>query len=132
MLFPVLYYGIVRHSPGKATRQEWYSVPVKYLADGECPGWLQDVAVPHSVTIDWTVRENARVNIQVIVKRILRKYGYPPDKQKRRLPYWSRPRCCAGRWRRDRPRAPAIVAQGIQRNALTLELPVVQDTRRCE
>ncbi|MBN1829039.1 MAG: type I restriction endonuclease subunit R [Deltaproteobacteria bacterium] len=38
-------------------------------------------AVRRSVTIDWTVRENARAQIRVIVKRILRKYGYPPDKQ---------------------------------------------------
>lgn len=40
-------------------------------------------AVRGSVTIDWTVRENARAQIRVIVKRILRKYGYPPDKQER-------------------------------------------------
>jgi type I restriction enzyme R subunit len=40
-------------------------------------------AVRRSVTIDWTVRENARAKIRVIVKRILRKYGYPPDKQEK-------------------------------------------------
>jgi type I restriction enzyme, R subunit len=40
-------------------------------------------AVQRSVTIDWTVRENARAQIRVIVKRILRKYGYPPDKQEK-------------------------------------------------
>jgi len=40
-------------------------------------------AVKRSVTIDWTVRENARAQIRVIVKRILRKYGYPPDKQEK-------------------------------------------------
>ncbi|HHT10967.1 MAG TPA: DUF3387 domain-containing protein, partial [Candidatus Atribacteria bacterium] len=40
-------------------------------------------AVRQSVTIDWTVRENARAKIRVIVKRILRKYGYPPDKQEK-------------------------------------------------
>jgi type I restriction enzyme M protein len=40
-------------------------------------------AVCRSVTIDWTVRENARAQIRVIVKRILRKYGYPPDKQEK-------------------------------------------------
>lgn len=36
-----------------------------------------------SVTIDWTVRENVQADLRVIVKRILRKYGYPPDKQER-------------------------------------------------
>jgi type I restriction enzyme R subunit len=35
------------------------------------------------VTIDWTVRENVRAQLRVIVKRILRKYGYPPDKQEK-------------------------------------------------
>ena len=39
--------------------------------------------VTNNVTIDWTVRENVRANLRVIVKRILRKYGYPPDKQER-------------------------------------------------
>jgi type I restriction enzyme R subunit len=40
-------------------------------------------AVRRSISIDWTVRENARAQIRVIVKRILRKYGYPPDKQEK-------------------------------------------------
>ena len=40
-------------------------------------------AVRNSVTIDWTMRENVRARIRVMVKRILRKYGYPPDKQGR-------------------------------------------------
>ena len=29
------------------------------------------------------VRENVRATLRVIVKRILRKYGYPPDKQEK-------------------------------------------------
>ena len=40
-------------------------------------------AVRNNVTIDWTVRENVRAHLRVIVKRILRKYGYPPDKQEK-------------------------------------------------
>ena len=39
--------------------------------------------VKRNVTIDWTVRENVRAQLRVIVKRILRKYGYPPDKQEK-------------------------------------------------
>ena len=35
------------------------------------------------VTIDWTERQSARAKIRVLVRRILRKYGYPPDKQER-------------------------------------------------
>ena len=41
-------------------------------------------AVRNNVTIDWTVRENVRAQLRVIVKRILRKYGYPPDKRRQR------------------------------------------------
>ena len=37
--------------------------------------------VRKSVTIDWTLREGARAKIRVLVKRILNKYGYPPDLQ---------------------------------------------------
>jgi type I restriction enzyme, R subunit len=40
-------------------------------------------AVRNNVTIDWTLRENVRAQLRVIVKRILRKYGYPPDKQEK-------------------------------------------------
>ena len=32
-------------------------------------------------TIDWTFRESARAWIKVLVKRILKKHGYPPDLQ---------------------------------------------------
>jgi type I restriction enzyme R subunit len=37
--------------------------------------------VRKSVTIDWTFRESARAKIKVLVKRILKKHGYPPDLQ---------------------------------------------------
>ena len=48
---------------------------------------LRDIArelvetVRRNVTIDWTLRENIRANLRRLVKRILRKHGYPPDKQ---------------------------------------------------
>ena len=37
--------------------------------------------VRNNVTIDWTLRENVRAHLRVLVRRILRKHGYPPDKQ---------------------------------------------------
>ena len=58
---------------------------VQVLGDGA----LRDIArelvetVRGNVTIDWTLRENVRANLRRLVKRILRKYGYPPDKQER-------------------------------------------------
>jgi hypothetical protein len=36
-----------------------------------------------NVPIDWTMRENVRAQLRVLVKRILRKYGYPPDTQEK-------------------------------------------------
>jgi type I restriction enzyme R subunit len=38
-------------------------------------------SIKGSVTVDWMHREAARARIRVLVKRILRKYGYPPDLQ---------------------------------------------------
>jgi len=37
--------------------------------------------VRRNVTIDWTVKQAARARMRVLVKRILRKFGYPPDLQ---------------------------------------------------
>ena len=37
--------------------------------------------VRRNVTIDWTLKESVRAKLRVIVRRTLRKYGYPPDKQ---------------------------------------------------
>ncbi|MBI3990028.1 MAG: DUF3387 domain-containing protein, partial [candidate division NC10 bacterium] len=39
--------------------------------------------VRQNVSIDWTVRESVRARLRTLVKRILRKYGYPPDKQEK-------------------------------------------------
>jgi len=37
--------------------------------------------VKNNVTIDWTVRESVQANLRRLVKRMLQRYGYPPDKQ---------------------------------------------------
>jgi type I restriction enzyme R subunit len=39
--------------------------------------------IRENVTIDWTVKESARAKLRLIVKRILRKHGYPPDLQEK-------------------------------------------------
>jgi type I restriction enzyme R subunit len=38
-------------------------------------------SVKGNVTVDWMHRDAARARMRVLVKRILRKYGYPPDLQ---------------------------------------------------
>ena len=54
-----------------------------------CDEILQAIArelvqtVRRSVTIDWTVKESVRAKLRTTVKRLLRKYGYPPDKQEK-------------------------------------------------
>lgn len=40
-------------------------------------------AVRRSVRIDWTLKESVRAQIRVMVKRVLKKYKYPPDKQEK-------------------------------------------------
>jgi type I restriction enzyme R subunit len=37
--------------------------------------------VKKNASIDWTIRESVRARLRVLVKRTLRQYGYPPDKQ---------------------------------------------------
>jgi len=39
--------------------------------------------VRKNTTIDWTIKESVRAKLRVMVKRILRKYKYPPDKQEK-------------------------------------------------
>ena len=41
------------------------------------------VKIRQSATIDWTIKETVRAGMRAMVKRLLRKYGYPPDKQAR-------------------------------------------------
>lgn len=38
--------------------------------------------VKSNATIDWTIKESVRSKLKVMVKRALRKFGYPPDQQK--------------------------------------------------
>jgi len=58
---------------------------VKVLGDDT----LRDIArilvqrVRANTTIDWTIKENVKARLKVIVKRVLREYGYPPDKQEK-------------------------------------------------
>ena len=48
---------------------------------------LRDIArelvekVRNNASIDWTIKESVRAKLRVLVKRTLRKYGYPLDKQ---------------------------------------------------
>ena len=39
--------------------------------------------VRKNTSIDWTVKESVRAKLRVMIKRVLRKHGYPPDKQEK-------------------------------------------------
>ena len=56
---------------------------VKVLGDDTLRAIAHELveSVRRNVTIDWTVKESVRAKLRVLVKRILKKYGYPPDKQ---------------------------------------------------
>ena len=58
---------------------------VKVLGDDTLRAIAQELVktVRNNVTIDWTLRENVRAQLRVLVRRILRKHGYPPDKQEK-------------------------------------------------
>ena len=58
---------------------------VKVLGDETLRTIAQELVktVRANVTIDWTLRETVRARLRVLVKRILRRYGYPPDRQEK-------------------------------------------------
>ena len=56
---------------------------VRVLGDETLRGIARELVetVRNNVTIDWTLRENVRAHLRRLVRRVLRKHGYPPDKQ---------------------------------------------------
>lgn len=58
---------------------------VKVLGDDELRMIARELVqtVRNNVTIDWTLKESVQAKLRIMVKRILRKHGYPPDKEKK-------------------------------------------------
>ena len=56
---------------------------VQVLGDDTLRGIARELVetVRNNVTIDWTLRESARANLRPLVRRLLNRHGYPPDKQ---------------------------------------------------
>ncbi len=38
--------------------------------------------IKQNVSVDWEIRESVQAKLKVMIKRLLREYGYPPDKEK--------------------------------------------------
>jgi len=60
-----------------------YGSAVKVLGDDALKTIARELVdtVRKNTTIDWTLRENVQAHLRVLVKRILRKHGYPPERQ---------------------------------------------------
>jgi len=58
---------------------------VKILGDKTLRMIARDLVetVRQNTSIDWTVKQSVRAKLRTMVKRILRRYGYPPDKQEK-------------------------------------------------
>jgi type I restriction enzyme R subunit len=58
---------------------------VKVLGDEMLRTIAQELVrrVRENVSVDWTLKESVRAKMRLTVKRILAKYGYPPDKQEK-------------------------------------------------
>ncbi len=56
---------------------------VKILGDQALRAIARELVetVRRNTTIDWTVRESAKTKLRVMVKHVLRRHAYPPDKQ---------------------------------------------------
>lgn len=60
---------------------------VKVLGDETLRTIARELAdkVRKNATIDWTIKESVRSRLMVLVRRTLKKYGYPPDKQEKAI-----------------------------------------------
>jgi len=66
--------------------------------------------VRRNVSIDWTVKESVRAKLRVMVKRVLKKYGYPPDKQEKATQTVLEQAELLGLdWAEEAPAAPAVL-----------------------
>jgi type I restriction enzyme R subunit len=56
---------------------------VKILGDDTLKTIAKELvdSVKRNVSIDWSIKESVRAKLRILVKRILRRHGYPPDKQ---------------------------------------------------
>lgn len=58
---------------------------VNVLGDEVLRKIAQELAltIRNNISIDWTLKESVQAKLRVMVKRVLKKHGYPPDKQKK-------------------------------------------------
>ena len=61
--------------------------PVLFLDGATLKTIARELAekVRNNITIDWTQRESMQAKRRLMVKKILKKYGYPPDKHEKTI-----------------------------------------------
>lgn len=86
--------------------------------------------IRRNVTIDWTQRETARAKLRTMVKRLLRKHGYPPDKQEQATTtvMEQAERLCET-WAEEGTLTATVIALPVEQrfNAEALPLPMVAE-----
>jgi type I restriction enzyme R subunit len=72
-------------APMLHTMYEVNDSAVKILGDETLKAIARELVetVRRNVTIDWSVKETVRAKLRTMVRRILRRYSYPPDKQEK-------------------------------------------------
>ena len=76
---------LAKRAQGEARLEETNDSAVQVLGDETLRAIARELVetLRNNVRIDWTLRENVRANLRRLVRRVLRKHGYPPDKQDR-------------------------------------------------
>ncbi len=104
--------------------------------------------IRNSVTIDWTVKETVRAKLRTLVRRKLKKHGYPPDKTEKAVEtVLKQAELLAADWvAPDVPRDPpvrikehdvvtldeALPAQGLKAGERGTVVHLYADGRACE
>ncbi len=52
------------------------------MGDGILKQIVRDLtkSIKNNISVDWAIRESVQAKMRMIIKRLLKKYGYPPDK----------------------------------------------------
>ena len=73
----------MRSPEGREDFRRYHDSAVEVLGDDALKALALELvdSVRKNATIDWTVKESVKANLRRLVRRALRRYGYPPDLQ---------------------------------------------------
>ena len=86
--------------------------------------------VRRNTTIDWAEKESVRARLRLIVKRVLRRYGYPPDKQEKATrTVLEQAELISASWGVEPPVQPEVVEEALDYARRKAELDAVAEDR---